>query len=150
MTCSGRKKCHCILSFFFSVIIKYLSVFKWFLFFYLLYQDISIFFFHKRFFFLTDTKKQHMRGWICWLLYCGSEMAIYFVGLIWLLSQCGGTEEIMFHCELLGQHGPSPLKEAWFRESSLLFSFRHECKTKWEFLHLLQIWHFLAPGKCCP
>lgn len=59
-----EKKCLWILSvfFFFLVIIKYLSVFKWFLF--LLYQDISIFFFHKRFFVLTDTKKQHMRGWI--------------------------------------------------------------------------------------
>ncbi len=66
-----------------------------------------------------------------------------------MLSQCGGTEEIMFQGELLGQHGPSLLKEAWFRESSLLFSFRHECKTKVEFLHLLQICHFLASGKCC-
>jgi len=47
---------------------------------------------------------------ICLLLYFGSEMAICFMGLIWLLTQCGGTEEIMFQCELLGQHGPSPLK----------------------------------------
>lgn len=108
------------------------------------YRNVKNFHLEKApWFFLTDINKQHTRI-ERWLLCFVCEMAIYFVALIWLLSQCCGTEEIMFHCELLGQHGPSPLKEARFRESSLLFSFRHECKTNSELLHLLQICHFFG------